>query len=142
MLYNIFPSPNYLNILSRYLLVIPHSPSLPPYLPNHLPPQIHSLDTFECIQTIRGHTHWVRALCVEGDNLYSGSHNTIRILNLHTNRVHAMQGKFGVWTSLSLSLSQALFLYLSMYFYLSISLSLSLSLSFSLSLSLPPSPHR
>jgi len=61
--------------------------------------KIHDLQNFECLHTIRGQTHWVRAIYIDPESslLYSGSHNTIRTLNLQslTWSDRVIQGKFG-----------------------------------------------
>jgi WD40 repeat protein len=40
--------------------------------------QVWNVKTFACIATLKGHNHWVRALCVSGGVLYSGCHNLIK----------------------------------------------------------------
>ena len=37
-----------------------------------------NVKTFACIATLKGHNHWVRALCVSNGILYSGCHNLIK----------------------------------------------------------------
>jgi WD40 repeat protein len=40
--------------------------------------QVWNVKTFACIATLKGHNHWVRALCVSNGILYSGCHNLIK----------------------------------------------------------------
>ncbi|ELR14807.1 Rfwd1prov protein [Acanthamoeba castellanii str. Neff] len=47
-----------------------------------------NVKTFACIATLKGHNHWVRALCVSNGILYSGCHNLIKApLPAHTHIV-------------------------------------------------------
>ena len=37
------------------------------------------METYECIQTLTGHNHWVRALSASDGKLFSGSYNVINV---------------------------------------------------------------
>jgi len=64
------------------------------------------LDTYDCIQTLSGHNHWVRALTTDEGYLYSGSYNIIKIWDIKTTPftcIRTITGNYGSIYSLAVS---------------------------------------